>query len=58
MPGAVRVTHDVQPFVRGGLAVTVQNPANAVDENFGAASRDAVEPRSDESVDDFRHWQP
>ena len=55
--GAVRVAHDVEPLVGGRLAVAVQQLAHAVDENLGAAARDAVEAGGDQPLDDRRHRQ-
>ena len=51
----MRLTHDVEPFVGGRLAVAMQQPANPVDENLGAAAGNAVEPRGDEPIDDLGH---
>ena len=56
-PGAVRVAHHVEPFVGGRLAVAVQQLAHAIDEDLGAAARNAVEPGGDETIDDRRHRQ-
>ena len=55
--GAVRVPHHVEPLVGGRLVVAVQFPANAIDENLGAAARNAVESRGDQPIDDRRHRQ-
>ena len=41
----MRVPHHVEPFVRRRLAVAVEQLAHAVDEDFGAATRHAVEAR-------------
>ena len=51
----MRVAHHVEPFVRGRLAVTVQKPAHAIDENLGAAAGNAVEARGDQPIDDLGH---
>ena len=51
----MRMTHDVEPFVGGRLAVAMQQPANAIDENLGAAAGNAVETRGDEPIDDLGH---
>ena len=51
----MRLTHDVEPFVGRRLAVAMQQPANPIDENLGAAAGNAVEPRGDESIDDLGH---
>ena len=51
----MRVTHHVEPLVSRGLAVTVQQPANAIDENLGAAAGNAVQPCGDEPIDDLRN---
>ena len=49
--GAVRVPHHVEPLVGGRLAVAVQQLADAIDEDFSAATRDAVEARGDQPVE-------
>ena len=54
----VRVAHDAQPFVRGRLAVAVEQLAHAIDEDLGAAAGNAVEPGRDQPLDDLRHRQP
>ena len=51
----MRVTHHVEPLISRGLGVTVQQPANAIDENFGAAAGNAVQPCGDEPIDDRRN---
>ena len=55
--GAMRVPHDVEPFVGRRLAVAVQPLADAVDENFGAAAGNAVEAGRHQAIDDRRHRQ-
>ena len=37
-PGAVRLTHHGEPFVRGGFVVAIQNLADAIDEDFRPAA--------------------
>ena len=54
-PRAVRMTHHVEPLVGRRLAVAVQQPAHAIDENLGAAAGNAVEPGGDQPIDDLRH---
>ena len=53
----MRVTHDVEPFVGRRLAVAVQQPAHAIDQNLGAAAGNAVEAGRDQPIDDLRHRQ-
>ena len=48
----MRVAHHVEPFVGGGLAVAMQQMANAIDEDLGAAPWNAVEAGSDQAIDD------
>ena len=55
--GAVRLAHDVEPFVGGRLAVAVEQLAHAVDENLGAAAGNAVEPGGDQAIDHRGHRQ-
>jgi hypothetical protein len=55
--GAMSVAHDVEPFVGGRLTVTMEELPDAIHENLGTASRDAVEPRRDQPIDDGRHRQ-
>ena len=55
--GPVRVPHDVEPLVGGGLAVAVQQRAHAIDENFRAAARHAVEARGNQPIEHLRHRQ-
>ena len=55
--GAVRVAHDVEPFVGGRLAVAVQQLADAIDEDLGAAAGNAVEAGGDQPIDHRRHRQ-
>src|SRR5215471_10335212 len=55
--GAMCVAHDVEPFVRRGLAVAMELLPDAIDEDFGAAARDAVETGRDQPIDDRRHGQ-
>ena len=50
-PGAMRVAHDVEPFVGRRLAVAVQQLAHAIDEDLGAAAGNAVEARGDQAID-------
>ncbi len=52
------VAHDVEPLVRRCLVVTVQNLTNAIDEDFRAATRDAVQAGRDQPLDDGGHRQP
>jgi hypothetical protein len=47
----VRLAHDVQPLVGGRLAVAVEELAHTVDQDFGAAARDAVQPRRDQPIE-------
>ena len=51
---AVRVTHDVEPLVGGRLAVAVQQLPHAIDEDLGAAARNAVEPGGDQPIEHLR----
>ena len=53
----MRVPHDVEPLVGGGLAVAVQQLADAIDEDLRAAAGNAVEARGNQPLDDFRHRQ-
>ena len=55
--GAMGVAHDVEPFVGRRLAVAVQQPADAVDEDLGAAAGNAVEAGGDQPLDHRRHRQ-
>ncbi len=55
---AVGMTHHVEPFVSGRLAVAVQQPAHAIDEDLGAAAGNAVEADRDQPVDHAGHRQP
>jgi hypothetical protein len=55
--GALRVAHDVEPLIRAGLAVAVQNPAHPIDQNLGPAAGDAVESGGDQTLDHARHRQ-
>ena len=55
--GAMRVAHDVEPFVGRRLAVAVQQLAHAIDEDLGAAAGNAVEPGGDQPLDHRRHRQ-
>src|SRR2546427_422668 len=56
-PGARRVAHDVEPLVGGRLAVAMQQLAHAIDEDFRAAARNAVEAGGDQTIDDCGHGQ-
>ena len=56
-PGLVGAPHDVNPFVRRCLAVTVQQATDAIDQDLGAAAGNAVETRCSQPVDDGRHGQ-
>ena len=53
----MRVAHDVEPLVGGRLVVAVEDLAHAIDENLGAAARNAVETGGDQPIDDLRHRQ-
>jgi hypothetical protein len=57
-PGAVCVSHDVEPFVRARLAVAVQDLADAIDEDLGAAAGDAIEAHFNEPIDDLGDGEP
>jgi hypothetical protein len=49
--GGVGFAHDAQPFVGRGFVVAIQDPAHAVHQDLGAAARDAVETRRDQTID-------
>src|SRR5688500_19577650 len=49
--GTVRLAHDAEPFVGRGLAVAVQQSADAIDEDLGPTAGNAVEPRGDQALD-------
>ena len=51
----MRVTHHIEPFVGACLGVAVEELADAVDENFRAAARNAVETRGHQSIDHGWH---
>ena len=53
----MRVAHHVEPFVGGGLAVAMQEMANAIDEDLGAAPGNTVEACSDQAIDDVRNTE-
>ena len=50
-PGAMRVAHHVEPFVRGRLAVAVEQLPHPIDQDLGAAAGDAVEAGRDQPID-------
>ena len=52
--GAVRLAHDVEPFVGRRLAVAVQQLADAIDEDLGAAAGNAVEAGGNQPLDHRR----
>ena len=52
--GAMRVAHDVEPLVGRRLVVAVEDLADAIDEDLGAAARNAVETGRDQPVDHRR----
>ena len=56
-PGAMRVAHDVEPFVGRRLAVAVQQLAHAIDQDLGAAAGNAVEAGGDQPLEHRRHRQ-
>ena len=56
--GTMRLAHDAEPLVGRRLAVAVQQLADAVDEDLGAAAGNAVEAGRDEPFDDCRRRQP
>ena len=47
----MRVAHHVEPFVGGRLAVAVEQLADAIDEDLGAATGNAVEAGGDQPID-------
>ena len=53
----MRLAHDAEPLVGGRLAVAVEQLANAIDEDLGAAAGHAVEPGGDEPAIDLGHGQ-
>ena len=53
----MRVAHDAEPLVGGRLAVAVQQLAHAIDQDLGAAARNAVEAGRDQPVDHLGHRQ-
>ena len=55
--GAMRVAHDVEPLVGRRLAVAVQQLADAIDEDLGAAAGHAVEAGRDQALEHLRHRQ-
>ena len=56
-PSPVRVAHDVEPLVSRRLAVAVQQLADAVDQDFGAAAGDTVHARGNQSIEHRGHRQ-
>ena len=56
-PLQVHLAHDAEPLVRGGLAVAVEQLADAVDEDLGAAAGHAVEPGRNQPRHDLGHGQ-
>ena len=53
----VRVAHHVEPFVGGRLAEAVQQRADAIDQDLGAAARNAVEAGRNQAIDHGGHRQ-
>ena len=53
----MRMAHHVEPLVGGRLAVAVQQLADAIDEDLGAAAGDAVEAGRDQPRDHLGHRQ-
>ena len=57
-PLEVRLAHHVEPLVGGRLAVAVEQLADAIDEDLGAAAGNAVQAGRHQAVDHLRHRQP